>query len=79
MPAVLIRELEPATIDRLKARAKRNRRSLQAEMRVIAEAAAMEESPAATDFWELAAAMRERLKGTQQTDSAVLIREFRDE
>ena len=77
MPDLLIRELDTKTIDRLKSRAKNNRRSLQAEMKLIAEEAALQEV-AKVDFWALAAEMREHTRGRPQTDSAILIREGRD-
>ena len=79
MPDVLIRDLDATTLRKLKARAKRHRRSLQAEMKVIAEdIAGREPNPNQDDFWRRADEMRERLKGTQTTDSAEIIREFRD-
>jgi plasmid stability protein len=42
MAQVLIRDIAPETVDKLKARARRNRRSLEAELRVIFEKAVEE-------------------------------------
>jgi len=47
MPAVHIRNLDDAIIEALKERARRNRRSLQGEMRSILEAAAVEQDQVA--------------------------------
>lgn len=74
---ILVRNLEPETVERLKGRARSNRRSLQAEVKVIIEEALAREA-AESDFWKMADEMRERLRGTKQTDSAILIREDRD-
>jgi hypothetical protein len=40
MSAILVRGLDPETIERLKARAKRNGRSLQSELKILVERAA---------------------------------------
>ena len=70
MPAIHIRDLSRATLERLKARARRNDRSLQAELKSILEAAA------ATD-WSgtraLAAKLRKRLARCDHSNSAELI------
>jgi plasmid stability protein len=77
MPQILVRDLEPEVVDALKARAKRFRRSLEAEVRLLLSEAADRER-AAADFWERADRMRESLRGRPHTDSAILIREDRD-
>ena len=70
MPAIHIRELPRSTLDRLKARARRHDRSLQAELKSILEEAAE------TD-WSgtraLAAKLRKSLAGRTHSDSAELI------
>ena len=70
MPAIHIRELSRSTLDRLKARARRHDRSLQAELKSILEEAAE------TD-WSgtraLAAKLRKSLAGRTHSDSAELI------
>jgi hypothetical protein len=70
MPAIHIRDLSQATLVRLKARARRNDHSLQAELKSILEEAAN------TD-WSgtrtLAAKLRNRLARRTHSDSAELI------
>jgi len=75
MAAVLVRDLSPATVERLKSRATRHRRSLQAEAKAILEHAAR--TPDVEEFWAAALAMQRRLAGGRHTDSATLIREDR--
>ncbi len=75
MAQVLVRDVTPEIVDKLKARAQRNRRSLEAEMRVIFEAAVHE---IAVD--PLAEVERVRALFADRTfsDSATLVREDRD-
>jgi plasmid stability protein len=73
---VLVRELEPQVVARLKARAERHGRSLEAELREILKRAAD-----AGDFTEarsLATILRRRLAGRVHTDSALLMAEDRE-
>jgi plasmid stability protein len=75
MAEVLVRDLSPATIQRLKKRARRHGRSLQAELKSILEGAAplsMEE------FWAAANRIRGGLQGRRHSDSVVLLREDRN-
>lgn len=75
MPQVLVRDLNPETIERLKERAKRHGRSLQGEAKVILEAAtsfSMAEARKVSERWQ------EKLSGQMKSDSADLIREDRD-
>lgn len=76
MAQLLVRGLEPETINRLKSRAKQHKRSLQGEAKLILEEAAqqmtMEEFRARAQKW------RKRLAGRKFSDSAELIREDRD-
>jgi plasmid stability protein len=76
MASVLVRDLDPAVVDRLKARAKENGRSLQKELKAILEAAA------AQAIWAEARAGAERVRqmlgGRQFSDSTELIRGDRD-
>lgn len=70
MAMVLIRDLDERTVERLKMRASRNRRSLQAELQMIVERAA------ATDILEsrdVAARIRRKLGGRKHSDSAALL------
>lgn len=74
MAQVLIRNLDPKLVDRLKERAGEHGRSLEAELRAILDAAA------AMDLVEaraLAARIRRRLSGRTHSDSAALVAEDR--
>ena len=76
MASVLIRDLDPAVVERLKARAEENGRSLQRELKAILEAAAAQAT------WAEARAAAERVRqmlgGRQFSDSTELVREDRD-
>ncbi len=76
MSQILVRDLAPEIVERLKERARGNARSLEAEVRVILENAAGQYTTA--EFAEVAAAWRKRLAGRAHSDSAVLTREDRD-
>jgi plasmid stability protein len=74
MAQVLIRELDDDLVTRLKQRAQRHGRSLEAELRGILEQAA----PANfADARSLAARLRRRLAGRTHSDSAASIAEDR--
>jgi len=75
MAQVLIRDVDPEVVEKLKARAKRNRRSLEAEMRVIVHAAAQE--PEATTYDEVLR-VRAMFAGRTFTDSTEIAREDRE-
>ena len=77
MAQILVRDLDDATVERLKRRAQANGRSLQAEVKMVLEQHARMEMAA---FWEKADRIREELKATGRTfsDSAEIIREERD-
>jgi len=76
MASVLVRDLDPAVVDRLKVRAEENGRSLQKELKAILETAAAQAT------WAEARAAAERVRqmlgGRQFSDSTELIREDRD-
>lgn len=75
MSQILVRDLDPAVVERLKQRARRHGRSLQREAKAILEAAStlsMEEAQ------KVAAQWRRRLSGAMTTDSAELLREDRE-
>ena len=74
MAQVLVRELESETVKRLKNRAERHGRSLEAELRLILEEAAARNPAKAL---QLAAKMRRRLAGRKHSDSAALVSEDR--
>lgn len=77
MKQLLVRELKPGAVERLKDMAKRNHRSLEAEARLILESAAERD-----ERWHqavrAAAEMRRALAGKITEDSADLIREDRE-
>ena len=75
MAQILVRGLDPAVVDRLKRRAKKEGRSLQSEVKTILEQAAHIDMEAAS---KLANAIRKRFGGKTFKDSAELIREDRD-
>ena len=78
MSDILIRDVNRKTLSRLKARAKRNGRSLQGEAKLILENAAgnaLQESLAVAAQWRKKFAK----EGKHFTDSAELIREGREE
>jgi plasmid stability protein len=76
MSSILVRGLDPKTIERLKERARLNGRSLQQEAKDILERSAetltMREARRVSERW------RHRLGGRSFSDSAHLIREDRD-
>jgi len=75
MPDILIRGLNAQALKRLKARAKRNGRSLQSEAKLLLEQAAgagNEEIAAMLDRW------RQRFAGRSFSGATDLIREDRD-
>lgn len=74
MATVLVRHLDPAMVRRLKARAKRHGRSLQAELKQILEQAATPEMP---DWRKRIDALRAQFAGRRFTDSTALIRRDR--
>ena len=75
MAQILVRRLPDAVVERLKARAKRNSRSLEAEVRAILEESVAKDKAA---FLERAAAMRAQLAGRHHTETLKLLREDRD-
>lgn len=75
MAQLLIRDLDPGTIDLLKARAKRHRRSLQGEVRLILEKEAV---AGASDAWAIADRIRASFGARRFADSTPLIREDRE-
>lgn len=76
MPDVLIRDLDFEVVERLKAAAREENRSLQAEMKTILTAAS-KRIPKLSRL-EVARRIRHSLTHRPQTDSATLLREDRD-
>jgi plasmid stability protein len=75
MAQIIVRNLDDAVVERLKARARDNDRSLEAEVRHILEQSAKVDLAQAR---QIALNIRERLKGRKFSDVAELIREDRD-
>ena len=75
MAQILVRKLPDAVVERLKARAKRNSRSLEAEVRAILEDSVAKDKAA---FLNAADEMRARLSGRNHTETLELLREDRD-
>ena len=77
MPDVLVRNLDEATLDRLKARAQDGGRSLQAELKMILEAAARGVVTDRATFRALADQIRRELGPGPHSESAELLAEDR--
>lgn len=77
MSDVLVRGLEDDTLKRLRARAKRHNRSLQAEIRTIVEQAAARDAQRERAVLR-ARKLRQRLQTRTHSDSTPLVREDRD-
>lgn len=75
MAQVIVRNLDEQVVQRLKARARAKRHSLEQELREILTTAAR---PDLGEFRDFAAAMRARYARIPQTDSVELLREDRD-
>jgi len=73
MPDILIRNVDDATLAKLKRRAERNGRSLQSEAKLL-----LEQASGAEDVAAMIAAWRERLAGRAFEPTAELIREDRE-
>ncbi|MEW5947057.1 MAG: hypothetical protein AB1742_12750 [bacterium] len=78
MAEILVRNLDGNVVDRLKKRAKRRGRSLQAEVKMILETAANSPQTDVAGARKLVHKVRRRFKGRNFPDSAELIREDRD-
>lgn len=76
MPNVLVRDVDISVLDRIKLYAKRQNRSLQAEMTLIMRDAS--ERPDPSERLKEIRRIRASIKNKQQTDSAILLREDRD-
>jgi len=76
MAQVIVRELEPDVVERLKLRARANGRSLEAELRVVLRGIARQKTRA--EAAQAAAEFRKELHSRLPTDSVAMIREDRD-
>lgn len=76
MPDVLVRDIDVLDLDRIKLRAKRQNRSLQAEMKMIFHSAASRPEPLSE--LELIRKIRASNTKVNKTDSVDLLREDRN-
>jgi len=76
MAQLLVRNIPDDIADALRRRANANRRSVEAEHRVLLEEAL---KPRRDEFWGRAAKLRAKTRARVQGDSADLIREDRDQ
>ena len=76
MAQMLVRDLDPEVVERLKARARVHGRSLQKEVKAILEEAA--ETLSLREAEEVAESWQKRLAGREYSDSAELVREDRE-
>jgi plasmid stability protein len=74
---LLVRNVDAETARRLRLRAARHGRSMEAEHREILRAALADDT--GESFWALADKIRARTEGRPQVPSEVLLRESRDE
>lgn len=75
MGQILVRNVDDRIVSRLKARARKRGRSLQAEVRNILE---QESRTVTADAWTLADSIRKSFGGRKFEDSAKIIRKLRD-
>jgi plasmid stability protein len=75
MAQIIVRNLDDVVVERLKARARANGRSLEAEVRLILEQSAKVDMATARQH---VMEIRKKLAGRKFTDSVELIREDRD-
>ena len=78
MAQLLVRDLDPALVARLKAQATRHQRSLEAEVRVILAEAVPDRIAAFDEAVRVADEIRQSLVGKIHGDSTDIIREARD-
>jgi plasmid stability protein len=78
MPDVLVRDLETPVLTQLKKRAKKNHRSLQAELKLILIEAAEPDEVSFDEAVRFADEMRRKYAGKITGDSTDIIREARD-
>lgn len=74
MAQLTVRNLDPEIVRRLRIRAAENGRSAEAEHRLILEETL---KPAGDDFWDKAAALRQRLKHRSLENGTAILRKRR--
>ncbi len=78
MAEILVRDVDPAVVERLKERARKNGHTLEGEARIILERSAGEQKLSLSEFGKICDDIRRRFKGREFPDSVELIREDRD-
>ena len=78
MAEIVVRDVAPAVVERLKERARKNGHTLEGEAKVILERSAGEEKLSMSEFRKLCDEIKSGFKGREFSDSAELIREDRD-
>ena len=79
MATINVRRLDDEVVERLKARAAANKRSLEGEVRHLLETVARDDVQARwAEFRVVSAELRRQTAGRPQTPAEVLIREDRD-
>lgn len=76
MAQVIVRELEPEVVERLKLHARENGRSLEAELRAALRTVAKRQTR--QEALQFAAQFRQHLRSRLPTDSTAVTREDRD-
>lgn len=76
MAQLVVRNLDPEIVRRLRVRAASSGRSGEEEHRRILEAVL---APERSDFWARADRLREETRGRQNSDSGDIVREMRDQ
>ena len=78
MAQILVRDLDEKVVERLKRRAREDGRSLQSEVRLILEQAALEPRVDMEAARKICEEFRRRFKGRRFPDTVELIREDRE-
>ncbi len=79
MAEIIVRDVAPAVVERLKERARKNGHSLEGEAKIILERSANEEKKLSmAAFGKVCDDFRRKFKGRKFPDSVALIREDRD-
>ena len=78
MAEILVRDIAPTVVERLKERARRNGHSLEGEVKTILARSANEEKLSMSAFRKICDEIRSGFKGREFPDSTELIREERD-
>ncbi len=79
MSQLILNNIDPPLLEKLKIRAANHQRTLEEELKaILKEAIESEQSAKMQAFNEQAAHMRQALSGRVHTDSAELVREDRD-